>query len=415
MVKHYITLLVLSGLGLVIDAKPTIAAEWRGSFDLEYRHFFSDPLDPRQSSHYLSMSAEPEFNHEWNDGRDLLSFKSFFRYDDRDRERSHIDLRELMWTHAADYWELRLGVGKVFWGVTEAAHLVDVINQTDFVENSDGEDKLGQPMLNLTFIRDWGNLDVFLLPGFRERTFAGSSGRPAGRPRVATDLSEYRSAAEDGRLDAAIRWSHTVGDFDVGLSHFYGTRREPIFQVRPQDEIGGSGDSSSIDSVLLVPFYDVVDQTGIDVQATLDNILWKGEAIRQSGSSDVVAMSSKRWWAAAFGFEYTFYGAFESAVDVGVLVEYLHDSRGAAAAFNNDVLVASRLAFNDAAGTEVLIGSIMDVDGDGQSYNFEASRRIGNNWRLYAEARVLSGLSENNLLYSLRKDDYLQLTLGYFF
>ena len=47
---------------------------------------------------------------------------------------------------------MRLGLRKVYWGVTESQHLVDVINQTEGVENLDGEDKLGQPMLNLALI-----------------------------------------------------------------------------------------------------------------------------------------------------------------------------------------------------------------------------------------------------------------------
>ncbi len=387
-----------------------VKAQWRGSVDVEYRHFLYDPLDARQSSDYVSMSAEPEFVHSWNDGRDLFSFRPFLRYDHRDQKRSHVDLRELTWTHAADDWELKVGVGKVYWGVTESAHLVDVINQTDFVENSDGEDKLGQPMLNLTLIRDWGNLDFFLLPGFRERTFPSAAGRPGGRPVVDPDLVEYESAAEDGRLDAALRWSHTLGDYDVGVSHFHGTRREPRFEART------GGQASASDAVVLAPIYDVVSQTGIDLQATFDSILWKVEIMRQSGLRDPVTPSSNRWWAAALGFEYTFFGAFDSDMDVGLLMEYLHDSRGVrSSAFENDVFFGARLAINDTQGTEMLIGGIVDVDGDGRTFNLEASRRIGDDWRLYIEARAISGSSQQSLLSSLREDDYVQVTLGYFF
>jgi len=59
----------------------------------------------------------------------------------------------------------RLQVG--FWGVTEFQHLVDIINQTDLVENIDTEDKLGQPMINLALINDWGTVDLFIMPYFR--------------------------------------------------------------------------------------------------------------------------------------------------------------------------------------------------------------------------------------------------------
>ena len=35
-------------------------------------------------------------------------------------------------------------------------------NQTDGVEDIDSEDKLGQPMVNLTLERDWGALDLYV-------------------------------------------------------------------------------------------------------------------------------------------------------------------------------------------------------------------------------------------------------------
>ena len=53
----------------------------------------------------------------------------------------------------------------MFWGVTESQHLVDVVNQTDLVENPDGEEKLGQLMVNLTVARSWGTLNLFVAPG----------------------------------------------------------------------------------------------------------------------------------------------------------------------------------------------------------------------------------------------------------
>ncbi len=74
--------------------------------------------------------------------------------------------------------ETRVGVRRVFWGVTEFQHLVDIINQSDSVEDIDNEDKLGQPMINLSLVKDWGIVDFFVLPYFRERTFAGAEGRP---------------------------------------------------------------------------------------------------------------------------------------------------------------------------------------------------------------------------------------------
>ena len=70
--------------------------------------------------------------------------------------------------------ELRAGIGRVFWGVTESYHLVDVINQTDLVENVDRKDKLGQPLVNFTLVRDWGALESLRPAGVSRADVSGT-------------------------------------------------------------------------------------------------------------------------------------------------------------------------------------------------------------------------------------------------
>ena len=136
---------------------------------------------------------------------------------------------------------------------------MDIINQTDLVEHPDTEDKLGQPMINLALIRDWGTVDLFVLPCFRERTFPGSEGRllSGGIP-IDTDQTRYESGAKEKHVDWAVRWAHYFGDWDIGLSHFSGTSREPRF-LSGTDGAGG---------FVLIPFYEQIDQTGLDMQIT---------------------------------------------------------------------------------------------------------------------------------------------------
>ena len=109
----------------------------------------------------------------------------------------------------------------------EATHLVDIINQTDHVVNLDVEDKLGQPMLNLSLIRDGGVVDLLVLPGFRERTFPTMASRPRFAIPVDNDVV-YESGAGDLHTDLATRWSHSIGTFDIGLAHY-----RPAFRMTP--------------------------------------------------------------------------------------------------------------------------------------------------------------------------------------
>jgi hypothetical protein len=301
----------------------------------------------------------------------------------------------LTWLKAADEWELRIGIRKVFWGVTESQHLVDIINQTDAVENPDGEDKLGQPMINLALIKDWGTLDLFILTSFRERTFPGPEGRLRTHPRVDTDQALYESSREERHIDVALRWSHFIGDWDVGLSHFKGTSRDP---------------SLILSSGVLIPLYEQIQQTGVDLQATKGGWLWKLEAIHRHGQGETYNASTT-------GFEYSFYGVFETTADLGLVVEYLYDDRNQAATspFQNDTMLGLRYVLNDEQSTEALLGAITDLDNHALAYSLEASRRIASNWKLNIESRFYQDIPANDPLYAFSQDDYLQIDLGYYF
>jgi len=407
----------LAAVLLFLPAAALQAGEWRGYVAGEWLGFIEAPAYTGQHHSYLSLSAEPEYFHEWRNGSDLFTFKPYVLLDQHDSERSHADIRELSWDHAARDWELRAGISKVFWGVTESVHLVDIINQTDQVVNQDGEDKLGQPMLKLSLIRDAGVFDLFLLSGFRERTFPGDEGRPRFGIPIDTDTARYESGAEKWHTDAAVRWSDSIGEFDIGIAHFYGTSREPRFLAEPAafDPVTGN-------IRYITPYYEIINQTSIDLQAIYGSWLWKLEAITRSGQG-------KRINAAAAGFEYTFVGVLDTARDVGVIGEYLYDTRGekldtgelqsgrpvSLSSFQNDMVLGVRLTLNDVNGSELLASVILDLEGGGQSYNLEAGRRLGNDWKLSIEARGISNIPDNRILSSFEDDARMRMELARYF
>lgn len=392
---------ILSSCALAFAAS-TAAAEWDISGDIgaELRTFFQSPRLPQQARATGSISVKPEFYRSWGDGTHSFLFEPFARLDQKDERRTHFDVREFSYIYAARSWEARVGIRKLFWGVAESNHLIDVINQVDLVENLDLEDRLGQPMLNLALIRDWGTLDFFVLPGFRERTFPGREGRLQFPLRVDTSAAEYESSAEQTHVDYAVRYAHYFGPFDVGLYHFWGTSRDPRFQV----ERTRSGE------LVLAPVYDIIHQTATDVQATLGNWLLKFEGLRRQGQGET-------YIAAIGGFEYTFVGVLGTNADLGVLAEYHFDERGKRAfvPFNDDLFVGGRLAVNDVADTQVLGGMFTDMNGGGHFVNLEASRRFGQYWKVEMELRLLLDVDNADPLWSFNRDDYLQVDIIRFF
>lgn len=378
-------------------------ADWdiSGSGALEHRVFWQDALYPNVPDQQLSAFAEVELFTEWNDGRDSLTIKPFARWDKEDSERTHLDLREFMWLRYGDDWELKAGVGRVFWGQVESQHLVDVINQIDLVEAIDGEDRLGQPMVNFSLIKDWGTTSFFVLPYFRERTFPGLEGRLRLPFRVDVDNPLYESGAEEHHVDWAVRWSHSIGDWEVGLAHFDGTSRDPNL-LPSVNETG---------EVVLRPFYPQMRQTSVDLLAVLDAWLLKFEGFyRDTEAQDFVALTG--------GLEYTFVGVFDTAYDLGWLLEYQYDERDEATPTpgQNDLMTGARFVVNDVAGTEVLLAWVQDLDSTSSYSAFvEASARINDNWKWRVDAWLFSSDEPQDTVFLLRRDDYVQFSLEYYF
>ena len=396
--------MLASALCLLTTNTFAFDVEYTGKIGIEGRYFVNEGQYIQQLKHtQSSLVIEPEIYWSSDNGSSSVTFKPFYRIDSEDDERSHGDIRELSYIYASDTWEIRAGIRKEFWGVTEFQHLVDVINQTDNVEDIDGEDKLGQLMLNFSSVHDWGIIDLFILPGFRERTFGGQESRLRGSIVVDTDNIKYESSEEDQHIDLAIRWSHSIGNFDFGTYWFHGTNRDPLLTLAQENQ-----------NVVIQQYYSQMDQFGLDVQATLGDFLWKFETIYRNTQND-------DYWATQAGFEYTYVGALGSNADVGLLMEHAWDSRGEGnnveitSSFQNDLYIGTRIAFNDMQSSEILIGIGTDLDHSATSFIFEMARRFSDNIKISADIRILESSEPLEQLYAIKEDDHLQLSVDWYF
>ncbi|MEO1775188.1 MAG: hypothetical protein AAFS07_09575 [Pseudomonadota bacterium] len=400
---------------------PAMAEDWLpagfdigGQVGVELRVFPQAPLFPGQFEHVQpSLFAEPEIEWQSEDRDTQFRFVPFLRLDGQDEERTHFDVRELYLSHDYGDVEVLFGANRVFWGVTESRHLVNIINQIDQVEDVDEEDFLGQPMLNVGIQTDLGRVDAFFMTGFRDRTFAGIDGRLRTPVPVDTERGRFESDLGRWRPEFALRYSHFVGAFDIGAHVFHGTGREPVLVT--------NADGS------LVPRYDVITQGGLDLQYTTDATLWKFEGLIRAGQGDVFG-------AVVAGVEYTFFGAFDSDADIGLLAEGLFDGRdattdltaedvalGAVAAqvfpttFEHDVFLASRLTLNDVQDTAVLGGIVIDTQDGPQGLRLEAERRLGQSWKIELEAQVTLEQDSTAPAGLLRRDSFVTTRLSKFF
>ncbi len=380
-------------------------SSWRGNLALNYRYFYFEGLYPSQSRSDASLMIEPEYSLTWPEGN-VFVFAPYAQLDSQDKERSHYDIRELYVMLVGDTYELSLGAKKIFWGVTESQNLVDIINQSDLVARGKSSDKLGQPMINLTLLQDWGTVDLFVLPYFRERTFTGKDGRLRSPLPIDTDRATYENSDEENHIDYAIRYSHYLGALEFGLSYFSGTARDP--QIVGTDFIllpDGYAPTA------LIPYYHQMNQIGLDIQYILDSWLIKGEFVNRSTTSN------DKYNAWTVGFEYTFTGVMRSEIDLSIMGEWLYDDRKeeSTSPFNNDLMAGTRLAFNDINNSELTISVITDLDYSATVLSIEATRRLTDHWKLNLEIYRWWEKEQHDAFYYLRDDDLISCRFAYYF
>tara|TARA_B100000886_G_scaffold240650_1_gene168785 strand:- start:119 stop:1276 length:1158 start_codon:yes stop_codon:yes gene_type:complete len=381
-----------SPLMICILFSQLIVGEIIGELSFDNRYFFNAGLQQQKKNH-TSFSFSPEIFKD--DSNKIFHFKAKLRKDSEDSGRDLNDIQELYLINILEDKEIKFGVSKEFWGVTETSHRVDIINQTDFTEGFDGEEKLGQPMIKISLERQWGLLDIYTLLGFRERNFSGNK----GRLRLPLSINEkgplYSSSSKNKRADFAVRWSNYYDDFDIAISHFSGTSREPRFLP------------SANKIKELVPIYEVIDQTGLEIQYLLDGLAIKGEVISRSGQGE-------RFSAATYGFEYTQVGVLQTRIDLGWVVEFNHDDRLESSPF----VLGTRFSFNDIYDSQILSGFIVNDKSKELGFLLEASRRIGECCMLSLEGIYFDDTDEDNgqkkLFQAFKDDDFLRAEFIYY-
>ncbi|MEM6490377.1 MAG: hypothetical protein AAF684_00510 [Pseudomonadota bacterium] len=378
--------------------------DFAGFVQTEARAFFEPPQFTRQTSQRLGLSVavQPELRVDAGDFR--FTLVPFARWDSIEKGayggRTRADLREANIFYQSADWDLTVGLAKVFWGRAESENIVDIVNQTDFAEDSDGDEKLGQPMVQFNYLTDIGQVGLFVMPGFRDRTFVDGRNRNGFALPVDADDPDFEAGAGRWHPDLAFAYSHFIDEFDFRVSHFYGHSREPRLVQTP-----------GADGPKLVPAYDLIHQTGVDGQATLGPALWKLEAIHRRGQGDP-------FFATVAGVEYTLFSFADGRGDLGLIAEHLYDGRDDDAPttiFDNDLFLGARYAFNDVSDTEILGGGVVDLENGATALSLEFETRLFDNWSIEADARGFVAIPDDDPLSASERDSVLQIRLNRFF
>ncbi len=398
-----------SGLADGIDISGRLSAEtWLYPQSAAY---------PDQRSYAGGLSLETTFYTE-NDEGTSITVTPFLRYDAGDPDRTYADFREAYLLMYGDIgngeWELRLGIDRVFWGVTELRSLVDIINQSDVIENPNEKTKMGQPMAHLTWSGDWGALELFAMTWHRSRPYPSRRGRQRYELVVDRDMISYESGAKKWHIDLASRYSGLFGPLEIGLSLFNGTNREPTLMPVFVD----------YQVVALAQHYEKIRQFGVDAQLAKGSLLLKLEAIYRAGAKNsrfiqhLNTLEEEDYTAFVLGSEYTLYSILGSNSDLVLFAEWAYDGRGrwATNAFENDLFLAARLGLNDTQSTEFVVSVLSSLDSSSRVLAGEFKRRLSSdNWFLHIETSAFLDIDEDDFMYYVRRDSYIKVNLAYSF
>ena len=365
----------------------------RISVGFESKYFKNSPKWSEQSTDVVQTSVEGyiELFYPFSESYSV-SFSPFLRKDGIDEYRDLFDVREGYLLLESNQFEMLFGINTVFWGVTESINIVDVINQVDTGDIS-GDQKLGQPMVNLQFLPEYGTFSLYLLPYFRERNFPGNEGRFRGPTVIEKGASKFESSDALYNLDIALRYSHYFADIDFGLSYFKGTSREPLILSNAQEELS--------------LHYAQISQIGLDVQYTYFDWLFKSELTIRNGFSET-------YFAAVSGFEYTLYQIFNSDSDFSILLEYQHDSRSKdepQVLSDQDIFFGYRITLNDMSDSSFLGGTTYDTSKYSSTTFLKYETRIYENYNFQISLTEFSGSQPSDPSYIFDSDDFIQIKL----
>lgn len=102
-----------------------------------------------------------------------------------------------------------------------------------------------------------------------------------------------------------------------------------------------------------------------------------------------------------------------------MLFEHLYDGRDKTGvpiiALENEIFLGMRYTFNDIQDTNLLAGSVIELEDESYSLRVEAERRIGNSLKLEVEGQLFTNTRDSSITAAFKYDDFIQLRLSQYF
>ncbi len=447
------SVLFIAGLALTVPSLGVAQnISVKGEAGLIARHFTHDGALPEQVGAGTSAIALAKLTISGD-----LSFGRFVTEIRASKDErtgvSHLDVTKAYVAGEIGKVRWLLGSDVVFWGVTESYNPVNIINQRGSFADVANDDRLGQPMLKLSFdTATLGTFSAMALLDFREQTY----GEAPERFRLNATPDASRTIFEsDNRIDLALRNTNTIslanGSLDYGISLFSGRDRSPVYlpgcslrketvsestcaavnaevqaayeglklsdgnnYIRQVFDASNTGTQNFLlagDSVGAVPYYQDMQQIGLELAYATGDWQLKFEGAQRFTERD-------NYFSGVVGAEYSFGSLFGLDGSLSAAAEYIYDDRSVfqpVTFLDDDVFAALRYDFDNVADTQITLSGLYDVNTDGKLVNLKISTRLSGNARIEFSSTFIESDDLNDPLSSLDEDDFFEVNLTYFF
>lgn len=373
-------------------------AALKGEVEGRYDYFAEDPLFGQQSDQQSQYSLATTLDYTDQVGRDVdINMSVFGRYHSDANKSWQGDIRELKLAYYASAFEVSGGVLMERWGLLEAFSPVDILNPKDRVEDYQGNIKRGIPGGKISYLLDYGRVDVWLLPYSREERVAEGKDRYRTLPYALADAEFEKGQTA---LSSAIRISQMLESVEFAVSYFNGHARTPYYTPN----FDGVGNVTS-----LQPNYARIDQVGAELLWVRGQLLVKLESIYRSTNND-------NFMGLGVGLEREFPRIGLAKSSLTLYGEFYYDERKTDASspvtpFQNDVFLGLRLAKNNLRSTEYQVRFTRDLDNDSTLWDFRAKTRIQRQWFIEANLYKFINVDDDLALKSFTSDSGLEVNV----
>lgn len=370
----------------------------RGNIAVDFNYFNKEPFIENQLSHQGSLLLTGEFK--YVKGKFKFVTQPHIRLDAIDSYRTHVDMRNLYLSYWNKNLTINAGLRLYTLGKFSGFSLVDIMNRMDVKESILAFEKLGQPSFDVKYIYRKINLELYVMPYFRQVNFNAGRSRLLLAPfEIDNNKKQYDSKQKEYLPNVAVRVGTRKNNSEVVLGYFYGYNKNPdfVFQSKTQS---------------FSELYHTMSQWSLEWQTIYKGLTFTSEFINQTYKS------KENFFGLHLALGYDISKLYQGSSTMNISVEYVNDQyrikKQLPFGKNFIALYSYNLGDINATTFQTKVFSSQDL-----SYHFfdlDLSRRVFSEFKVSAKASFSSGnIAMDNPLYINDFNTFYGMKVGWFF